>query len=298
MAVALTLVPSGGVPITPIASGAAPYTVVQSGGIAATVVASGGRPVTLLTPTDTVYDTDTIALLGTMSVQPTATRAGLIDALIAGLKTDGIWSLLDLFYVQAAHDSQAARLNWINPATYTCLEVASPTFTTDQGYAGNGTTSYLNTQYTPSTNAVNLAQNSATIAVWSRTAAVDKFVFGNGTSTGIIAIGTRLTGDFFSYRMNQSTTTATASTDGSGLFAASRSGASATQGYRNGATLGAAGSAASAALPAQALNIGRVAAGFSGVQVAAAAVGANLSGAQHLALYTRLNTYMTAIGAA
>lgn len=300
MAVALTLVPSGGVPITPIAAGAAPYTVVQSGGIAATVVASGGRPVTLLTPTDTAYDTDTIALLGTMSVQPTATRAGLIDALIAGLKTDGVWSLLDLFYVLAAHDAQAARLNWLNPATFACAEVNSPTFTADQGYAGNGANSYLNTTFVPSTSATKAAQNSATIFSWSRTSAVTAGggMIGPGTGTFAMNLVPRNTGDLFAYRINQTTTTSVANTDGSGLFAASRSGASATQSYRNGSTIGSAGSVASAALPSVALNIGRVGGGFSSVQVAAAGLGANLNGTQHAALNTRLNTYMTAIGAA
>lgn len=245
-----------------------------------------------------VFDTSANVLFGAMSVQPSAARKTLIDALITGLKADGVWTLLDALWVLAAHDSQAGRLNWKAPASFTLVEVNSPTFTADQGYAGNGTTSYLNTTYVPSTSGVNLTQNSATIAVWSRTAAAGAGIFGNGTSTGAFFISPRQTGDTFNYRVNQSTTTGTASTDGSGFFAASRSGASATQGYKNGATFGSAGSVASAAPTSIALNIGRVAAGFSSAQVAAAAVGGNLNGTQHAALYSRLNTYMTAIGAA
>ena len=40
------------------------------------------------------------------------------------------------FYMYAAADSQAAKINWINPGTYNATEVNSPTFTADRGFTG------------------------------------------------------------------------------------------------------------------------------------------------------------------
>jgi len=245
------------------------------------------------------YDSSAAALIAAFSTPATSARMSAINSLIVALKSAGVWTKLDILYVLAAHDAQAGRLNWKVPASFALVEVNSPTFTTDQGYAGNGTTSYLNTQFTPSTNGVNLTQNSATIGVWSRTAAAQgASTFGNATGTGSLLVAPRITGDNFNYRVNQTTTAATANTDGSGHYAASRSASNATQGYKNGATAGSAGSVASAALPSVALNIGRVASGFSDAQVAAAYAGGNLTSTEHANLHSALNAYMTAVGAA
>ena len=80
--------------------------------------------------------------------QPSTARKQLINELIDGLIRDGLWDKLALFYVLAAHDSGAAKLNWKKPDSYTLIENNTPTFTTDRGYAGNGTDMYLNTGIT------------------------------------------------------------------------------------------------------------------------------------------------------
>lgn len=55
----------------------------------------------------------TSALLARMSVQPTTARASAINRLYVDLSLAGVLAKLDLFYVMAAHDAQAARLNWV-----------------------------------------------------------------------------------------------------------------------------------------------------------------------------------------
>lgn len=243
------------------------------------------------------YDNATTALVAAMTTRPSEARIALIDALIAGLKTDGIWDRLEAFWITAAHDSQAGRLNWKNPGTFTLTENGTGTWTTDRGYAGNGTDGYLNSGLAPNACTL-LQQNDASAFAWSRTAAQSAVAcFGTITGTGVL-VQPRNTSDLFGYRLNQATSTTTANADGTGLYAVSRTGASATQGYKNGAALGSAGSVASATRNANALGIGRNNSLYTTIQVAAAGIGASLDATGHANLNTRLNTFMTAIGAA
>lgn len=53
------------------------------------------------------------ALMARMTTAPSASRARAIATLVRTLKAAGIWSKLDLLYILAAHDAQAARLNWV-----------------------------------------------------------------------------------------------------------------------------------------------------------------------------------------
>jgi hypothetical protein len=80
----------------------------------------------------------------------TTQRQNLINQLIASLKTYqtsfgvSLWSSLDFLFLVAAHDSQAARINWKTPTEVGTL-VGSPTFVTDRGYTGVLNTSYTDT---------------------------------------------------------------------------------------------------------------------------------------------------------
>lgn len=103
-------------------------------------------------------DAETTALLARMSVQPDATRQGHINDLIAGLKSDGIWSKLGSLYVYAAHDSQAALLNWIrNQAAINngCM------FTTDRGFTSQAPTGWID--WNETFDAINDAAGGGTV---------------------------------------------------------------------------------------------------------------------------------------
>lgn len=53
------------------------------------------------------------ALMARMSEAPAPVRSRAIGGLVGSLISSGIWQKLDLLYVLAAHDAQAARLNWV-----------------------------------------------------------------------------------------------------------------------------------------------------------------------------------------
>lgn len=89
------------------------------------------------------YDLATVAYVDAMTVKPDTARIKIIDQLIRGLKSDGVWEKLTLLYLLASHDEQAAKLNVIDPSIYPLVAENSPTFTVDSGFNGDGSTQAL-----------------------------------------------------------------------------------------------------------------------------------------------------------
>ncbi|MBL8554758.1 MAG: hypothetical protein JNL41_10805 [Phenylobacterium sp.] len=108
----------------------------------------------------TVAHAETAALIGRFAADPGATRRGLIDALIGALKAAGLWAKIDVLHVYAAHDGQAAALNWVS-TSYAASPQASPTFTADRGYAGDGSGTFINTGLANNATGVNWQAASA-----------------------------------------------------------------------------------------------------------------------------------------
>jgi hypothetical protein len=122
--------------------------------------------VTTLAPS---FDTDYQAVLNYATTQgytlPSAGQQTLQNQLVLDLKTAGVWSKLDTFGVFATDgDSDFALIDWIRLSDYTAVN--SPTFTADKGFQGNGTSSYIDMNYNPSTQAVNLSLNNNSIGVF------------------------------------------------------------------------------------------------------------------------------------
>lgn len=113
-----------------------------------------------------IVQPETQTIIEAMSVVPARKRTFLIDDLVTALKVAGVWSKLDILYLMAAHDAQAARLNWIDPTKYALVAHNSPPFTANSGYAGDGVAAYLATGFIPATHATKMATNSAHIGVW------------------------------------------------------------------------------------------------------------------------------------
>ncbi len=249
---------------------------------------------------------ETEALVARFSTPPSAARKTLINNLIKSLKADGVWSKLDAFYVMAAETEQAGQRNWIKDA-HNLSPVNSPTFTADRGYDFNGTTQYLSTQYTPSTEAVQYALDSASLFSWStENVQGDGYSIGSFNS-GISAIIPRRSGvaDTYLAAINAASTSGGAIgtvTDSRGLTHAERSTAALTTVYKNGVSA-ATNTVASSAVPAQPIFIGARDTDGSPTNYdtraqAAAGIGASLGPTAAAALYTALNTYLVAVGAA
>ena len=80
---------------------------------------------------------------------PSANQQILQNQLVLDLKSNEIWSDLDAFGVLATDgDSDFALIDWVRLITMTAN--SSPTFQTNLGYTGNGTSSYIDTLFSVS----------------------------------------------------------------------------------------------------------------------------------------------------
>jgi hypothetical protein len=130
-----------------------------------------------------VYDADYQAVLDYATTQgytlPSASQQLLQNQLVVDLKDGGIWSKLDTFAVFATDGSSGfALIDWIRLLQYTAVN--SPTFTTNQGFMGNGTSSYIDTNFTPSTQGVNYTLDNASRMAWVSGTSTNTIIDGNG----------------------------------------------------------------------------------------------------------------------
>jgi len=97
---------------------------------------------------------------------PSAGQQVKQNKLILDLKAAGIWNLLDTFAVFATDgNTDFSLIDWKRLSQYTAVN--SPTFTANQGLKGNGTSSFINSNFNPVTNGVNYTLNSASFGVFS-----------------------------------------------------------------------------------------------------------------------------------
>jgi hypothetical protein len=261
----------------------------------------GTRRVALLGRPAVSYDAAAQAIFDAFTTPPTTARKAVINTCVVALKAAGVWTLLDCLYLMAAADNQAARINWKMPASFTLSAINSPTFTADRGFTGDGASTYLDTNYTPSTNAVALSLNSAHYGGWalnSLAAGSANRLVGNvaSTGTGRSLVLPRNTGDIISSLANDTSGTTLSNATTSGFFVVNRSGASARQAYRNGSSLGSDATAA-VALPNQKVAFLRDTTSFATLQVAVGTIGASLTAQQASDFHAAILAYLQAVGA-
>jgi hypothetical protein len=96
---------------------------------------------------------------------PSAGQQILQEQLLNDLISFGIWDKLDTFAVFATDgDSDFALIDWKRLSQYAAVN--SPTFTTNGGFTGNGTSAYIDTNFNPATSGVNYTLNNAGRFYW------------------------------------------------------------------------------------------------------------------------------------
>lgn len=251
------------------------------------------------------YDPDASAYFAAMTVQPTETRKGHINTLVLALKAAGVWTKLDHLSLLASHDAQAARLNSKEPTGTALSAVNGPIFTTDQGYAGDALSAYLNTGFNPTTaSSPKFTRNSAHIGIYSRTSTINAAWFDIGAINSGVA-GTRINAASGNANTLRAELTANGvanyGTTGSasGHLVLSRTSSTSVSGYRNGAALATVASTSVAPPNAvfHALTVAGITGNFSGRQLASLHWGDQLSSTEAANFYAALNAYLTSIGA-
>lgn len=235
-----------------------------------------------------------------MSTLPPAANLNAINDCVSALINAGVWQRLDALQVYAAHDQQAALLDWVRLSNATAVN--SPTFAVNSNVAGNGTTSYVDTQLTPSTGGLKSSQDDASIGFYVGNAATGLARNGAVNNTGVVytyidrtaSVGVALNRD-------GSSTTNTSGGNTIGVKGGSRSGSSVTA-FSNGVA-GTPGTVASNGLLNNPIwvgglnNNGTISNAHS-APIRAFFYGQSMTAAQMLALHNALTAYSQALGLA
>jgi hypothetical protein len=255
-----------------------------------------------LTPRSSVHtfaNAEAQTYVEAMSVEPTEARKALIDTLVGGLKADGIWTKLDWLCLLAAHDAQAARLNAVSTGQL-LTATNSPTFTTDRGYAGNGTTSFLDFGEAANAAGNQYAQDSACAGAWCNLGAAPTTTTAHLSHDGGIRlrVTARSDGGNEVYAINDATnSTLRASASKTGHRTVVREGAAIKRGYFNGAQVSNLTTASTGAPVGNVQTHNHDGTIFSADRLAAVYFGSKLTATEVGDLHSNLETYLTAIGA-
>jgi hypothetical protein len=113
---------------------------------------------------------------------PSSSQQILQNNLLSSLKTAGIWAKLDSFCLFATNgSSDFALIDWKRLTQYTAVN--SPTFTSNQGFQSNGTTSFINTNFNPAIDGINYQLDNASRYMWNfTTSAGSRYFDGNENS--------------------------------------------------------------------------------------------------------------------
>lgn len=242
---------------------------------------------------------ESLALFARFTTPPTLTRMVLINTLIGSLVTAGVWSKLDAFYMLAAADAQSSLLNWVS-TSYNLTAVNSPALVVDQGYTGDGATSYLDTNFNPTTAVgAKFVQDSAHNAIWSRTNLNNAGASSNdaGALNSQIARQAAVSGNALG-RANTGSGILIGAGAYPGHICWSRTAAAVWEGYAQGIDSGGGTDASAAMTNANMRLLSYNGAAFGVNQIAAAHMGSGLTAAEVLAAKAALLTYLQAIGAA
>jgi len=241
-------------------------------------------------------------IFAAMGTDPPYARKVLIDNLVKGLKDDGVWTLLDFFYILAAHAENSSLLNWINPGTFDATNVSSTAFEIDRGYTG-AAGDYLNSNYNPNTDGINYALDDASAGVYCRTTAAASTACELGVYDGasFTHIYIHFLAGISRIRMNGTTARTGANVDAKGFFILNRVLSTHQDLYKNKVRI-INGIIASTTVPNEsmyllALNNNGSSNNWSTKQIAAAFAGGGMTQTNIDNFTDRIETYLDALGA-
>ena len=241
------------------------------------------------------FDSDYQAVLDRASTlgytAPSASQQTLQNTLVTDLKTAGIWDKLDALYIMANDGSREfGRLNWAAPSTFELSEVNSPTFTSNQGFTGNGTSSTLDTGINMGVDTTQFNQSTlhGSFGGWSYNVKIGGGPALMGDLLDINNLRGGSADSVFGYRAGSSILI-------SGLYHMNGDGTNSIQ-YQNGSQVAsvALGALKTTTNTMHLLSEGGGPAGFSTDEISIAFIGGDLS-AEASDLYDAFNTYMSAL---
>lgn len=240
------------------------------------------------------YSAEYQAVYDLLDTKPGADTATAQNTLVTELKTAGVWAKGDLLYVFAQRTIAGAYLMWLDPdGDDNITNVSATVFTKYSHFVGDGTADYLNTNWNPTTEAVNFAQDNCTVAIYIRNEVNEaKYVWGTGTNLKFMP---NLSNTAY-VAMNQSSTASYNPGGTAGMWVFTRASSTTMTKYKNGGS-GTDYTVTSNAVANAAMHIlASAGANFSTCQVSFFYVGSALNSTEATALNTAVEKYMDAIG--
>jgi len=272
----------------------------KAGGLSDSLVTGAYSMELDVTSLSTTYGSTYTTVYNAMTNKPTTDIAAAQNTMVESLVDGGVWAKLDVFYLfaQYSNDDSEALINWVNPGTNDASAVSSPSWTSLEGYTGDGVADYINTNFVPSTEGVNYATNDASAFMYIRNnVAEDMFdmsVIGSGDNKLICRA--RGSADQIFYGLNQTSGNTQTNADSRGLFYYERTASNSTEGFRNNVSLGTDATASSGrpnlAVYVLAQNNNGSPGSYSTHQISIAGLGGSLTSGQRLTLMNAIETYM------
>jgi hypothetical protein len=251
------------------------------------------------------WSSEAQAVFNEMTTDPSLEQKGRIDDYIKYLKDGGVWSKLDVMYLFAGHTNTGgeALINIKNPGTFNATLVNSPSFSAYQGFTGDGSTSYINTNWSPGGDGVNFTQNSASIGYHCNTALTGSSstnIYGAYSGGNYIRCWPRYTTDVRFVRINYTGNNleAAGQTDTTGLFADVVTSSTTQVSYRNASSIDT-GSDTTTGVPDSDMYVlaGNIsgAGGWTPAQVGLFFAGASLTQIEVGTIVTAYNEYLAGV---
>jgi len=192
-------------------------------------------------PEEDEYYSEYQTVYNAFGTEPHDTIADLQEALVYSLDTAGYWDKMDVFYVFASHNGTDALINWVNPGTYDATNVSETSFTQWEGFTGDGTADYINTNLSLADEGLNTSMNDVAFGIYiNNNIQSGGYAFGtNTTGSHAVYFRPRGTDNVLYYKINQSAaTTVNPNTDSEGFFIITRTASNVTHAYKDGSSLG------------------------------------------------------------
>lgn len=170
-----------------------------------------------------------------------------VRSIKVGLGISYLSDAFDVMYILAGETEESSLKNIVKDSHHATL-VGPPLFTQYEGFAGNGISDVISSNYNPFSDTDNFLQNDAAIGAYSRTNNVEGgSLFGARSAAAQLQIRPRYQENSSAMMLNDTTFSTVTQNDSSGLHSISRIGASKT--YYHNTNSGITKSVASTALP-------------------------------------------------
>lgn len=136
---------------------------------------------------ESVHEAEVSTYIVGLATPLSAGQLTLLDTFVADLKSGlSISALSDAFdtmYILGGETQESSLRNLVKNAHHG-TSAAMPTFTQFEGFKGNASTQYIDTNYNPSTDADNYTLNNCSVGIYSRTNSSSDTIVDYGSSDG------------------------------------------------------------------------------------------------------------------